>query len=205
MDERAFESVRPTKAQAMDRSFERDVLPLAHHLYIVALHYTKNGADAEDLVQDTLLKAFRAFDKTRADTYYKAWLTTIMRNTWISKYRAAACRPAESLVADVLDYEPSTVTRIASIEHDSPEQQLLRRSLDTDVLQLVRGLSAEMRETLYLVAIEGMNCHEAAQVLGVSSSTVSSRMQRIRHRLRKPPVANNCRHQPPEQPGTDVA
>lgn len=76
----------------LDR-FERDVMPLIKDLHRSAYAYTRNAADAEDLVQETLLRAFRAFDKLSGDYRLKAWLLSIMRNTWISRYRATMRRP----------------------------------------------------------------------------------------------------------------
>ena len=88
--------------------FERDVLPLAGDLERFAIRYTNNSVDAEDLVQETLLKAFKASHKLGDKTYCKQWLLTIMRNTWIDKYRAKSRRPAENLVADISDHHEGT-------------------------------------------------------------------------------------------------
>ena len=90
------------------RSFERDVLPVAGDLYRRALAYTKNDAHADDLVQETLLKAYKAFDKLRLETHLRAWLLCIMRNTWINNYRADLRRPVETLVGDIADGQGST-------------------------------------------------------------------------------------------------
>ncbi|NTY61897.1 sigma-70 family RNA polymerase sigma factor [Mycolicibacterium sphagni] len=129
-------------------SFERDILPLTAELYRRALGYTKNAADAEDLVQKTLLKAYNAFDRLRGDAYLKAWLLRIMRNTWISDHRARLRRPTENLVGEVDD----------GTEHAlSAENQVFRQLMDPDVRAALFSLSTEMRETLYWVAIEGMS------------------------------------------------
>ncbi|MBB5167544.1 sigma-70 family RNA polymerase sigma factor [Mycobacterium sp. AZCC_0083] len=167
------------------RSFERDVLPLTADIRRVALRYTNNRHDAEDLVQETLLKAFKAFDGLAENSYYRAWLLTIMRYTWISDYRAAARRPSESLVANVADHESTIPARSARDDSASAEHQVLRHLMDDDVREAVLALSAEMRETVYLVAIEGMKHREAAEVMGISPSTVMSRMHRIRHVMRQ--------------------
>jgi RNA polymerase sigma-70 factor, ECF subfamily len=166
-------------------SFERDVLPLTGDLYRCALAYTKNAADAEDLVQETMLKAFKAFDRLREDTHFKAWLMRIMRNTWISKYRAEQRRPAESLVGDVCDGQFDSALRDPSGQVLSAESQALRHMLDPDVIAALLALSEDMRETVYHVAIEGMKCREAAELMGVSEGTVLSRMHRIRSNLRQ--------------------
>ena len=156
--------------------FERDVLPLTAELYRRAVGYTNNAADAEDLVQETLLKAFNAFDRLRDDTYLRAWLLRIMRNTWISDYRARLRRPAESLVGEFDD----------AAEHEmSAENQVFRHRLDPDVSAALLSLSAEMRETLYWVAMEGMTYREAADIMGIPEGTVMSRMHRGRASMRR--------------------
>ena len=103
-----------TNTTRANGSFELDVLPLAGDLYRYALSRTKNAADAEDLVQDTLLKAFKAYDGVREDTYFKAWTLTIMRHTWISNHRATERRPAEHLVGDLSD-EKLALTRALNL------------------------------------------------------------------------------------------
>jgi RNA polymerase sigma-70 factor, ECF subfamily len=171
------------------RSFERDVLPLADDLCPVALRYTRNRADAEDLVQETLLKAFKAFkafDAMAEHTHLKAWLLTIMRNAWISSYRAALRRPTVSLFVNVADHDRAIAPSAVPEEAASAEHHALRYVMDDEVRQAVHALLKEMRETVYLVAIEAMKCREAAEVLGISPRTVLSRMHRIRQRLRQP-------------------
>jgi RNA polymerase sigma-70 factor, ECF subfamily len=165
-------------------SFELDVLPLAGDLYRYALSRTKNAADAEDLVQETLLKAFKAYDGVREDTYFKAWTLTIMRHTWISNYRATERRPAEHLVGDVSDEKLPSTPRDASGDMLSAEHHALRDHLDPDMIDALHALPENMRQTVYYIAIEGMKYREAAAVMGVSEGTVMSRMHRIRQNLR---------------------
>lgn len=157
-------------------SFERDILPLTAELYRRAVGYTKNVADAEDLVQETLLKAYNAFDRLRDDTYLKAWLLRIMRNTWISDHRARLRRPTENLVGEVDDRAEHAL---------SAENQVFRQLMDPDVSAALFSLSTEMRETLYWVAIEGMSYREAADIMGVPEGTVMSRMHRSRASMRR--------------------
>jgi RNA polymerase sigma-70 factor, ECF subfamily len=167
-----------------DGSFEQDVLPLAGYLYRYALSYTKNATDAEDLVQETMLKAFKAFDRVREDTYFKAWTLTIMKNTWISNHRATTRRPAEHLIGDLDDEQLASSGRDASEHVLSAEHYALRKLLHSDVINVLHGLPEHMRLTVYYVAIEGMKYREAALVMGVSEGTVMSRMHRIRTSLR---------------------
>lgn len=124
--------------------FEQEVLPFAAELYRRALGYTNNSADAEDLVQETLLKAYNAFGRLREDTYIRAWLLRIMRNTWISDYRTRQRRPAESLVGVIADGRFDGTQHVASAEN-----QVFRHVMDPDVAAALGSLSADMRETLY--------------------------------------------------------
>jgi RNA polymerase sigma-70 factor, ECF subfamily len=167
------------------RSFERDVLPLAGDLHRRARSYTKNAADAEDLVQDTLLKAFRAFDQLRGETHLRAWLLCIMRNTWISNHRASQRRPAEILSGDIADGHLDAVVTPTAAHAVSAEHQALRHELDPELVVALQALSADVRKTVYYVAIRGMGCREAAEILGIPEGTVLSRMHRTRIKLRQ--------------------
>ena len=159
-----------------EHDFERDVLSLTADLFRRALGYTKNAADAEDLVQETMLKAYNAFDRLCEDTQFRAWLFRIMRNVWISDYRTRLRRPAENLVDEFDDVAEHVM---------SAENQVFRHLLDPDVSAALMSLSADMRETLYWVAIEGMTYREAADIMGVPEGTVMSRMHRSRASMRR--------------------
>jgi RNA polymerase sigma-70 factor (ECF subfamily) len=167
------------------RSFERDVLPLVGDLHRRARSYTKSAADAEDLVQDTLLKAFKAFGQLQGETHVRAWLLCIMRNTWISNHRASQRRPAEVLTGDIADGHLDSVVAPAAAHAVSAEHQALRHVMDPKLVVALQGLSADIRETVYYVAIRGMGCREAAKMMGVPEGTVLSRMHRTRVKLRQ--------------------
>ncbi|EHB59109.1 RNA polymerase, sigma-24 subunit, ECF subfamily [Mycolicibacterium rhodesiae JS60] len=156
--------------------FERDVMPFTAELYRRALGYTMNAADAEDLVQETMLKAYNAFGRLGEDAHLRAWLLRIMRNTWISDYRARLRRPDENLVGAVDE---------ASERAMSAESQVFRHQLDPDLRAALLSLSTEMRETLYWVAVEGMTYRETADIMGVPEGTVMSRMHRSRASMRR--------------------
>lgn len=166
--------------------FERDVLPLDGYLRGAAWGYTRNLTDAEDLVQDTFLLAFKAFNTFSENTYLKAWLLTIMRNTWITRYRASRRRPAENLVPDFCGFEglaarPATVEVTTSAEHE-----VMRHVFDADVQRAQLELPTELRKTVYLVAVTRKSYREVGEILGVSPQTVGSRMHRIRALMRGP-------------------
>jgi RNA polymerase sigma-70 factor (ECF subfamily) len=172
------------KAIEVRRRFEREVLPLANDLHAVAMGYTRNLYDAAELVQETLLNAFKSYDRYTEQSYLKAWLLTILRNTWISRHRWRQNRPAENLIPDFSSFEhgataPGEIPTVASAE-----QQALHLVLDADVEQALLTLPAESRETLYLVAVHNMSYHEVGEVMGISPNAVGSRMYRIRAVLR---------------------
>jgi RNA polymerase sigma-70 factor, ECF subfamily len=169
----------------LERRFERDVLPLTGDLRWRAWSYTRNAADAEDLVQETLLKAFRAFDRFREDTHLRAWLVSIMRNTWISNHRTSQRRPTEVLSGDIADGLLDAVALPGTAHALSAEHQALRHVLDPELAEALQALSADIRETLYYVAVCGMSGREVAEVMGVPEATVLSRMYRARIKLRQ--------------------
>ena len=169
----------------LERRFERDVLPLTGDLRWRAWSYTRNAADAEDLVQETLLKAFRAFDSFREDTHLRAWLVSIMRNTWISNHRTSQRRPTEVLSGDIADGLLDAVALPGTPHALSAEHQALRHVLDPELTEALQALSADIRETLYYVAVCGMSGREVAEVMGVPEATVLSRMYRARIKLRQ--------------------
>lgn len=177
--------VEDAQPDHLSGSFERDVVPLRADLYRHALSLTRNHADAEDLVQDTMLKAFRGYDRLRPDTLLKAWLFTIMKNTWISNFRAAGRRPSEMLWGDVGDADFTSVTTAGAVEADSAETEVLRHEIDPHLVAAVGDLSEEMRATVFHVVVEGMLCRDVAELLGISTNTVLTRMHRSRRALRR--------------------
>ncbi len=163
--------------------FEVEVMPLVDHLRAVAWKYAGNASDAEDLLQETLLRAFKAFARFDQHRPCMPWLLTIMRNTWITNYRASRHRPVEHLVADYSEHEASASTGTVG-QRLSAEDQVLCGDVNAELLRAVLALSLDMRKTLYLVAFQDLDYHEVARLMGVSRHTVASRMHRIRRSLR---------------------
>jgi RNA polymerase sigma-70 factor (ECF subfamily) len=176
----SFTRGRPTgkSEPGPDAAFERDALACLDSLYGAGLRLTANPADAEDLVQDTYLKAFRAADQFEPGTNIKAWLFTILHNTFLNRRRRAAKEPVaveseeiERLAAD-LPGDPVT-----------PEQLLLRDTLDADLQAALDGLPDAFREAVWLRDVDEFSYAEIAGMLGVPIGTVMSRISRGRRLL----------------------
>lgn len=165
-------------------SFEIDVLSYRSELFRYALSRTDNASDAEDLLQETLLRAFQAYARVRVESNVKAWLFTIMRNTWIDSRRSAARRPREFLSDDLGDVEGGGLAPTWG-DHVSAEQQALAGAFDTDVARAMASLSETNRTTVVLVWLLGLDSGSAGRILGVSSGTVLARMHRSRRMLRQ--------------------
>jgi RNA polymerase sigma-70 factor (ECF subfamily) len=145
--------------------------------------HTANAADAEDLAQETLLKAFRAMDTFRARTNAKAWLLTILRNARIDRLRTrAGSDPPVSL--DDLAAEPAAADSAPGAAWGSPEE-ILNAFSDAELIDALQGIAEELRWTLLLVDVEEMDHRKAAGVLGVPVGTIKSRLHRARALLRQ--------------------
>jgi RNA polymerase sigma-70 factor (ECF subfamily) len=160
------------------RSFDDEALPHLDALYRVALRLTGDPSQAEDLVQDTMLKAYRSWRQYRPGTNAKGWLLTILRNTFINDYRR---RKHEPIAMDLEAAEPHALYR--SIEESDPEGAFFSQIVDAKVLEAIDGLPAEFREVLVLSDIEGMRYGEIAEALQIPVGTVKSRLFRARHQL----------------------
>jgi RNA polymerase sigma-70 factor (ECF subfamily) len=185
---------RSTTEHEMARMFEREVLALRGDLRRRAWFYTKNDADADDLVQETLLKAFKAFRRLRMDTDLRQWLVCIMRNTWISNYRTTQRRPAEVLSGDFADGHLDSGALPGAARAPSAEHHALRHVMDPDLLAALLALPADTRKTIYYVAVCGMGSREAAEIMGIPQGTVLSRMHRIRTKLRESLIVESREH-----------
>jgi RNA polymerase sigma-70 factor, ECF subfamily len=157
--------------------FIKDVLPLVDQLYRGALRYTRTTADAEDLVQETMAKAYAGFHSFTEGSNLRAWLFRIMTNTWITSYRTAQRRPDEVLAADVTDVRSSTAT-------PSAELAALDAMGDDEVLDALRTLPEGQRLVVYYADVEGFRYKEIAAILDMPVGTVMSRLHRGRKNLR---------------------
>jgi RNA polymerase sigma-70 factor, ECF subfamily len=163
------------RIEAPGDAFERYVLPEIELMLRVATSLTRDPVEAEDLVQDTLVRAYRAIDRFDG-RYPRAWLLTILRNTHINRNRKR--RP------ELLDDPDRTNDR--GLEAASPERvdDFVDNSFDAEIVHALDSLDAPFRSVIELVDIDGLTYAEAAEVLEVPVGTVMSRLHRARGRIR---------------------
>jgi RNA polymerase sigma-70 factor (ECF subfamily) len=164
--------------------FEHQVAPLLGDLHRQALRMTRHHADAEDLVQDTMAKAFAAFDSFRPESNLAAWLYRILVNTHISNCRKTQRRPAQHLAEGITDLHFRLSAAHSGVGLPSAEDQALKRFGDHDVIAAMRSLPEQFRTTVYYADMEGLPCKEIAAVMDTPIGTVVSRLHRGRRRLR---------------------
>ena len=165
--------------------FERDAMQYASQLYSAALRMTRNPADAEDVVQETFLKAYRGYGTFKAGTNLKAWLYRILTNTYINRYRKAQRRPSEVELGELQDLYLYKRLGEQSGASQSAEAEVLERFVDSDVKQALESLPEHFRMPVLLADVEGFSYKEIAEILDVPIGTVMSRLHRGRKALQK--------------------
>jgi RNA polymerase sigma-70 factor (ECF subfamily) len=159
-----------------DADFQRQVLVHLDALYNFAMYLSKRPADAEDLVQETYLRAFRFSHRFQPGTHLRAWLFQILRNTFLTFYRV---REREAPVA-----EDGVPEWDAPMFHDVPEDDGAAMEAHTDLERAMRRLPEEFRTVLLLAEVEGLPLEEVARVMACPVGTVKSRIFRAKERLR---------------------
>jgi RNA polymerase sigma-70 factor (ECF subfamily) len=160
--------------------FEREALVHLDTLYNVGLRLTGDPADAEDLVQDAVTKAYRAWDSYEVGTNCRAWLITILRNTFINQYRKRSRRPTPVEFDAVEDFSV-----FENVQDEDPEGSFFDSIVDDEVKRAIQDLPEEFRTPVVLSDIEGLSYAEIAGILDVPVGTVKSRLFRGRRRLQR--------------------
>mgnify|MGYP002722698180 FL=1 len=166
------------------RLFEEQALPLLDQLYGGAMRLTRNPQDAEDLIQETYLKAYKNFSSFKQGTNLKAWLYRIMTNTYINSYRKAQRRPTESSADELSDFQLYTTAGHDSTGLESAEVAALKQMPDSQISEAMNDLPEDYRMVVYYADVEGLAYKEIAEVMGTPLGTVMSRLHRGRKLLR---------------------
>lgn len=169
----------------MKQDFEEVALPHADSLYNFAFRMTRNRRDAEDLVQDTFMRAFRFFHRFETGTNIRAWLFRILKNTYINNYRKVQRTPDQVDWAQVEEFYDSVTPDDLRKRHKNPEELLLEKSIDGRVEEAVADLPPEYRAVVLLNFMEDMSYKEIAEILEIPMGTVMSRLHRGRKILQR--------------------
>ena len=174
-------------AEERESFFEREVMQHLDALYRTALRMTRNPQDAEDLVQETTLRAFRFLDRFEPGTNLRAWLFKILTNTYINRYRKASSEPR----VDSLDDSDGELSLYRFLDSEaasrggSVEAQVLDRFAEQDIKTAIEALPPQYRITVLLADVEGFSYNDIAEITNVKKGTVMSRLFRGRRLLQK--------------------
>jgi RNA polymerase sigma-70 factor (ECF subfamily) len=170
---------------ADNAEFTTEAMQYAQSLYSTALRMTRNQSDAEDLVQETYLKAFRSFGSFETGTNLKAWLFRILTNTFINTYRAKQRRPQESDLGSVEDlFLYKRLPSLAGLS-ESAEEQLLDLFPAAEVREAIENLPETFLLPMLLNDVEGFSYKEVAEILDIPIGTVMSRLHRGRKTMQE--------------------
>ncbi|MCZ6917538.1 MAG: sigma-70 family RNA polymerase sigma factor [Gemmatimonadetes bacterium] len=169
-----------TDADDKRRSFEKEAIPFLDTVYRVALRLAGDPSQADDLTQETMLKAYRAWHQYKQGTNVRAWLLTILRHTFINEYRRDKSR---GTTVDVAEYEQFTVFH--DVQEVDPEGRFFDQIVDDEVVRAIDQLPEEFRECIVLSDIGDLSYAEVADIMKIPVGTVKSRLYRARQALQR--------------------
>jgi len=174
-----------SRAKQGRTEFEALVAPWLDGLYAAALRLTRNERNAEDLVQDTVMRAWRFFDKFEKGTNFRAWLFKILTNTFINSYRRNTREKSLQDESERQSVEAHFFSADTTEQAANPEEYLLDRVMREDVLKAIDGLPIDFRMVVILADLQEFSYKEIAEVLDIPVGTVMSRLFRGRKALQK--------------------
>lgn len=180
---RTAQKVQDEELQKLGWDFEAAAMPFVDALYNAAYRMSRNAQDAEDLVQETYLKAYRYYDKFQEGTNLKAWLFKILKNTFINSYRKKQQVPPSADFSLIEESFESIVQEEPGKKLPDPEAELLEKVLDGDVQRALEDLPQDYRMVVLLADLEDFSYKEIAEILEIPVGTVMSRLYRGRRLL----------------------
>jgi RNA polymerase sigma-70 factor (ECF subfamily) len=164
--------------------FEEQAIPFLDQLYGAALRMTRNPADAQDLVQETFVKAYAAFGQFEQGTNLKAWLYRILTNTFINTYRKKQRDPYKGTISDMEDWQLGEAESATAMSSRSAEAEAIDHLPDSAVKDALQSIPEDFRLAVYFADVEGFSYQEIADIMKTPVGTVMSRLHRGRRLLR---------------------
>jgi RNA polymerase sigma-70 factor, ECF subfamily len=186
---RATRPRRPVHRRSVETElsarFEREAAPLRDIMYRHAFRMSRNHADAEDLVQEAMMKAYMGFHAFRRDTNIHAWLLRILMNSYISDYRKKRRQPVRYSTDEITErHLVNSYTRFAPAAVRSAEELALDSLPDNDIKSAMQALPRQFRDVVYYADVEGLPYREIAAIMNTPTGTVASQLHRGRRQLR---------------------
>lgn len=168
--------------QSYDKVFEEEFLPQIDALYTFAYHLTYNEEDANDLVQETYLKAYRFIDKYIEGTNAKAWLFKILKNIFINQYRKKSKQPTRVDYEEIINFHDEEDTNFSS--YLDLREEMFQTMMGDEVTNAINALPVDFRVVILLCDIEGFTYEEISKIVDIPIGTVRSRLHRARNMLK---------------------